>query len=65
LGDLRGGNALCLPILEVLPRPTPAERNHAGVEVKVDEALAVHAATTDRLSANGLDVELFHVLTFT
>jgi hypothetical protein len=125
-----------MPILEVVPRPTPAERYDAAVEVKVDEALAVHAATIEdwvaprqawemtlregtefdrpnnveaillfaigeqtssltfrldqldsvqdlteelvlffeerdgivkaaRLTANGLDVELFHILTFT
>jgi hypothetical protein len=122
--------------LEVLPRPTPAERPDAPVEVEVDEALTVHAATIEdwtaprqsweftlheghefgrannvegrllfvageqtsslqfrleqldaaddtgeelllryeerdgiakvaRLTANGLDVELFHILTFT
>ena len=122
--------------LEVVPRPTPAERYDAAVEVEVDEALTVHAATIEdwvaprqtweltlregtdfdrpnnveavvlfvigeqtssltfrldqldrvddegqelvlifeerdgiakaaRLSANGLDVELFHILTFT
>ena len=125
-----------MPILEVVPRPTPAERYDAAVEVRVDEALAVHAATIEdwvaprqawemtlregtefdrpnnveaillfaigeqtssltfrldqldsvqdlteelvlffeerdgivkaaRLTANGLDVELFHILTFT
>ena len=36
-----------MPILEVVPRPTPAERYDAAVEVKVDEALAVHAATIE------------------
>ena len=106
-----------MPILEVLPRPTPAERYDAAVEVEVDEALTVHAATIEdwvaprqpweltlregtdfdrpnnvkavllfvigveelvlifeerhgiakaaRLTANGLDIELFHILTFT
>ena len=125
-----------MPIMEVVPRPTPAERYDAAVEVRVDEALAVHAATIEdwvaprqawvmnlregtefdrpnnveavllfaiseqtsslafrldqldsvqdlteelvlffeerdgivkaaRLTANGLDVELFHILTFT
>jgi hypothetical protein len=125
-----------MAILEVLPRPTPAERYDAAVEIEVDEALTVHAATIEdwvvprqaweltlregtdfdrpnnveavlmfvlgeqtsaltfrldqldaaedageelvlrfeeqdgiaklaRLSANGLDVELFHILTFT
>jgi hypothetical protein len=125
-----------MPTIEVVPRPTPAERYDAAVEVKVDEALVVHAATIEdwvaprqaweltlregtdfdrsnnvegmllfaigeqtsslifrldqldrvedegqqlllifeerdgiakvaRLTANGLDVELFHILTFT
>jgi hypothetical protein len=125
-----------VPILEVLPRPTPAERYDAAVDVVVEEALTVHAATIEdwvaprqawemtlregteferannveaellfasgeqasalrfrldqletvddegaelvlvfeervgiaklaRLGANGLDVELFHILTFT
>jgi len=125
-----------MPTLEVLPRPTPAERADTPVEVEVDEALTVFAATIDdwvaprqswelalheghefgrannveaellfvageqtsslrfrleqldaaddageelllrfeerdgiaklaRLTANGLDVELFHILTFT
>jgi hypothetical protein len=123
-------------VLEVLPRPTPAERYDAAVDVVVEEALTVHAATIEdwaaprpaweltlqegtefdrpnnveaellyvlgeqtsslrfrldqldtvddngeelvlvfderdgiaklaRLTANGLDVELFHILTFT
>jgi hypothetical protein len=125
-----------MAILEVVPRPTPAERYDASVEIEVDEALTVHAATIEdwvarrqpweltlregtdfdrpnnveavlmyvageqtssltfrldqldaaedtgdelvlrfeerdgiaklaRLTANGLDVELFHILTFT
>jgi hypothetical protein len=125
-----------VPILEVVPRPTPAKRYDAAVEINVDESLAVHAATIEdwvaprqaweltlregtnfdrpnnveavllfasgeqtssltfrldqldsvhdlsdelviffeeqhgiakaaRLTANGLDVELFHILTFT
>jgi len=125
-----------MPTLEVLPRPTPAERPDTPVEVEVDEALTVFAATIEdwvaprqswelalheghefgrannveaellfvageqtsslrfrleqldaaddageelllrfeerdgiaklaRLTANGLDVELFHILTFT
>jgi hypothetical protein len=125
-----------MAIIEVLPRPTPAERYDAAVQVEVDEALTVHAATiedwvtprqaweltlregtdfdrannvealllfvlgeqtsslafrldqvdsvtdtgeelvivlderdgiakTARLNANGLDVELFHILTYT
>ena len=36
-----------MPILEVLPRPTPAERYDAAVEVEVDEGLTVHAATIE------------------
>jgi hypothetical protein len=36
-----------VPILEVLPRPTPAERYDAAVEVEVDEGLTVHAATIE------------------
>jgi hypothetical protein len=36
-----------VPILEVVPRPTPAEHYSAAVEVKVDEALTVHAATIE------------------
>jgi hypothetical protein len=125
-----------MPILTVQPRDTPAERSDTDVEVTVDEAVAVHAATIEdwaaprqnweftlreghefgrtnnvegrvlfvageqtssltfrfdqldaaedfgdelllrfeerdgiakmaRLTANGLDVELFHILTFT
>jgi hypothetical protein len=125
-----------VPSLEVVPRPTPAERYDAAIEVRVDEPLAVQAATIEdwvaphqaweltlregtdfdrpnnveavllfaigeqtsslafrldqldsvhdlgdelviffeerdgiakaaRLKANGLDVELFHILTFT
>jgi hypothetical protein len=41
------GNATDVPILEVLPRPTPAERYDAAVGVEVDEALTVHAATIE------------------
>jgi hypothetical protein len=130
------GNGASMAILEVVPRPTPAERYDAAVEVEVDEALTVHAATIEdwvaprqpweltlregtdfdrpnnveamlmfaigeqtsslifrldqldrvedegqqlvlileerdgiakvaRLTANGLDIELFHILTFT
>src|SRR5205823_339013 len=47
---LRGpspGNATSVPILEVLPRPTPAERYDAAVEIEVDEGLTVHAATIE------------------
>jgi hypothetical protein len=37
--------------LEVQPRPTPAERASAPVEVEVDEALSVHAATLEDWAA--------------
>jgi hypothetical protein len=37
--------------LEVQPRPTPAERADAPVEVEVDEALTVHAATLEDWAA--------------
>ena len=36
-----------MPILEVQPRDTPAERDNEPVEVTVDDAVAVHAATID------------------
>jgi hypothetical protein len=36
-----------VPALEVLPRPTPAERYDAAVDVVVEEALTVHAATIE------------------
>ncbi len=125
-----------MPTIQVQPRPTPEERPDRPVEVEVDEAISVHAATiedwvtprqnwdftlqeghdfgrtnnvegrvllvageqtssllfrfdqldaaedfgeelllrfeeregiakTARLTANGLDVELFHILTYT
>src|SRR5205814_10310162 len=41
------GNAASMARLEVVPRPTPAERYDAAVEVDVDEALTVHAATIE------------------
>ncbi|HYZ79496.1 MAG TPA: hypothetical protein VE596_19205 [Gaiellaceae bacterium] len=37
--------------LEVLPRPTPAERADTPVEVEVDEALSVFAATLEDWAA--------------
>jgi hypothetical protein len=37
--------------LEVQPRPTPAERASTPVEVEVDEALTVHAATLEDWAA--------------
>src|SRR5207237_5213429 len=36
-----------VPVLDAVPRPTPAERYDAAVEVQVDEALTVHAATIE------------------
>ena len=33
--------------IDVQPRPTPEERQDAAVEVEVDEALTVHAATIE------------------
>jgi hypothetical protein len=36
-----------MPILEVQPRDTPAERDDEPVAVTVDDAVAVHAATID------------------
>jgi hypothetical protein len=136
LDEDRSGKGRTVAVLEVLPRPTPAERYDAAVDVVVEEALTVHAATIEdwvaprpaweltlhegtefdlpnnveaellyvlgeqtsslrfrldqldtvddngeelvlvfderdgiaklaRLTANGLDVELFHILTFT
>jgi hypothetical protein len=47
-----------VPTLEVVPRPTPAERYDAAVEVRVDEALAVHAATIEDWVAPRQDWEL-------
>jgi hypothetical protein len=38
--------------LEVQPRPTPEERADAPVEVEVDEALGVHAATIEEWAAH-------------
>jgi hypothetical protein len=37
--------------LEVMPRPTPAERSDTPVEVEVDEALSVFAATIEDWAA--------------
>jgi hypothetical protein len=36
-----------MPILEVLPWPTRAERSDGAVDVVVEEALTVHAATIE------------------
>ena len=43
--------------LEVQPRPTPAERADAPVEVEVDEALTVHAATLEDWAATRMGWE--------
>jgi hypothetical protein len=37
--------------LEVQPRPTPEERADAPVEIEVEEALGVHAATIEEWTA--------------
>ena len=36
-----------MPILEVQPRDTPAERDDQPVEVNVEDGIAVHAATIE------------------
>ena len=36
-----------MPVLEVQPRDTPAERSNDVIEVTVDDGLAVHAATVE------------------
>jgi hypothetical protein len=43
----REGKATDVPILEVLPWPTPPERSDGAVDVVVEEALTVHAATIE------------------
>jgi hypothetical protein len=40
-----------MPTLQVQPRPTPAERDDAPVEVEVDEALSVLAETIEEWAA--------------
>jgi hypothetical protein len=52
------GEGKVVPTLEVVPRPTPAERYDAAVEVRVDEALALHAATIEDWVAPRQDWEL-------
>jgi hypothetical protein len=47
-----------MPTLEVLPRPTPAERADTPVEVEVDEALTVYAATMEDWAASRQSWEL-------
>jgi hypothetical protein len=47
LGLPRVGETKAVPSLEVVPRPTPAERYDAAIEVRVDEPLAVQAATIE------------------
>jgi hypothetical protein len=41
------GNDGGMATIEVTPRPTPEERHDAAVEVEVDEALTIHAATME------------------
>jgi hypothetical protein len=41
------GHAHDVPMIEVQPRPTPAERAGTLSEVDVDEDLAVYAATLE------------------
>lgn len=54
--------------MTVQPRPTPAERADETIQI---EELVLRFEEKDgiakmaRLTANGLDVELFHILTFT
>ena len=36
-----------MPTITVLPRPTPEERADTPVQIEIDEALTVHAATID------------------
>jgi len=40
-----------VPVLEVVPRPTPAERYDAAVSVEVDDDLAAHAALLEDWTA--------------
>jgi hypothetical protein len=47
LHSVAAGNGPDVAILEVVPRPTPAERYDAAVEVEVDEALTVQAAAIE------------------
>jgi hypothetical protein len=47
LAASRRGNRRAVPTLEVQPRPTPEERADAPVEIEVDEALTMHAATLE------------------
>jgi hypothetical protein len=45
------GNPAGMTRLQVQPRPTPEERADTPVEVEVDEALGVHAATIEDWTA--------------
>jgi hypothetical protein len=45
------GNRLGMTTLRVQPRPTPEERADTPVDVEVDEALTVHAATIEDWAA--------------
>jgi hypothetical protein len=40
-----------MPTIHVQPRPTPAERDDAPLEVEVDEDLAIHATTIEEWCA--------------
>jgi hypothetical protein len=40
-----------MPIIQVQPRPTPAERPDTPLEIEVDEALSVLAATIEEWAA--------------
>jgi hypothetical protein len=80
LDEDRSGKARTVAVLEVPPWPTPAERYDAAVDVVVEEALTVHAATiedwvalspaleltlhegTDFDRANNVEAELLYVM---
>jgi hypothetical protein len=47
-----------MPTLNVQPRPTPAERPDAPVDVEIDEALSVHVATLEDWAAPRQNWEL-------
>jgi hypothetical protein len=47
-----------MPTLTVQPRPTPAERPDAPVDVQIDEALSVHVATLEDWAAPRQNWEL-------
>ena len=45
--SFESGNALSMATMTVQPRPTPAERANETIQVEVDEALTVLAATLE------------------